>query len=695
MERSLATLAFFAVALLAMLAQRIRRDTGDRIDTRYFQLAAIASTARVLALTLGLLAGIPASHPLLALASVATGLASAHFLVLFAYSFPLNRMPPRWLRYTLTVVTVASTLASQHPSLTGMRASYLLLFALMPSYFALALVFLGRNRRAATAPGAKRPSVPVTLVQVSVVAPWALSLALIVALERFNHQQVPTWVFVAQAVGVALGVLGGTGVAVLRYHLFDVRVLMAEVVLAVTAAGAMAAYVGMAAPSLHTVLATSTSTTLATVVVAAVSAELARMVFGALARALENVDDRLSGGAPARNMVERTMADTARMVDPDVALSAVTDAVADATSCGVRFLRACELPSLRHAALDPALAEAVRACPRAFYSTAHAAELPATILRAMERLGAQLMVPVRRHETLYGLLLLERAEAPGRAATEAVVTLADHLALKFENHSLYAEAAEASRALAEQVTERLRLTRELEESRRLASLGAFAAAIAHDIRTPLTSIQMNVQILRSRVPLSDADREYLDIAIEEIDRLNRSVGAILEYARPVAPNLLADDLGELVADVVRAIGPVHAARGVVVEHVRAATADEGLPVSFDEALLRKVVVNLVDNAVDASSPGSTVTVRTSTNASGALLEVIDRGRGIAPSAIDRIFEPFFTTRADGTGLGLAIVQKIVRAHHGEVRVESGPNGTRFSVVLPRAVPAPPAPGAAG
>ena len=74
MERSLATLAFFAVALLAMLTHRIRRDTGDRVDTRYFQLATLGATARVMALTLGLLAGIPSSHPALALASVATGL---------------------------------------------------------------------------------------------------------------------------------------------------------------------------------------------------------------------------------------------------------------------------------------------------------------------------------------------------------------------------------------------------------------------------------------------------------------------------------------------------------------------------------------------------------------------------------------------------------------------------------------------
>ena len=205
--------------------------------------------------------------------------------------------------------------------------------------------------------------------------------------------------------------------------------------------------------------------------------------------------------------------------------------------------------------------------------------------------------------------------------------------------------AEASRALAEQVTERLRLTRELEESRRLAALGAFAAAIAHDIRTPLTSVQMNVQILRGRAALSDADREYLDIAVLEIDRLNRSVGAILEYARPLTPQTAAAELGEMVSEAVRTLAPVHAARGVSVTHERRGEA----AASFDEALLRKVVVNLIDNAVEASPAGAVVSVVTAGEGNMVTLTVSDRGRGIDPAALDRIFEPFFTTRADEIG----------------------------------------------
>jgi two-component system sensor histidine kinase HydH len=120
---------------------------------------------------------------------------------------------------------------------------------------------------------------------------------------------------------------------------------------------------------------------------------------------------------------------------------------------------------------------------------------------------------------------------------------------------------------------------------------------------------------------------------------------------------------------------------VAVEFARG-PADGGAA-SFDEVLVRKVVVNLIDNAVEASPPGSTVAVTTSNADDRCLIEVSDRGRGIDAAALERIFEPFFTTRPDGTGLGLAIVQKIVRAHRGEITVESGPAGTRFRVSLPR------------
>jgi signal transduction histidine kinase len=228
--------------------------------------------------------------------------------------------------------------------------------------------------------------------------------------------------------------------------------------------------------------------------------------------------------------------------------------------------------------------------------------------------------------------------------------------------------------------ERRQAVSELEDARRLAALGHFAAAIAHDIRTPLTSISLNVQILRRKLELSDDDREHLDIALEELARLDKSVAEILDFAKPVKLAAEAIDLGALVETTAHSLEPVLSDRGVAL-HCEPATA---LPaVQGDPQRLRQVIINLVGNAAEASQRGAAVTVRALARAERVAIEIEDRGRGIAADDLPRIFEPFFTTRPDGTGLGLAICHKVVRAHGGEIEVRSVlGQGSTFTVLLP-------------
>jgi signal transduction histidine kinase len=230
--------------------------------------------------------------------------------------------------------------------------------------------------------------------------------------------------------------------------------------------------------------------------------------------------------------------------------------------------------------------------------------------------------------------------------------------------------------------ERADAVNELEGARRLAALGQFAAAIAHDIRTPLTSISMNVQILRRKLELSPDDLEHFDIALEELARLDKSVGEILEFAKPVRLAPQAIDIGEWLEDTTRGLSPVLSEKGVKLQLVPSAT----LTVNGDPQRLRQVLMNLVDNAADASAPGAAVTVRAKpTDDKHIAIEVEDHGRGIAADDLPRIFEPFFTTRPDGTGLGLAICHKVVRAHGGNIQVRSAPGeGSTFTVLLPAA-----------
>ena len=231
------------------------------------------------------------------------------------------------------------------------------------------------------------------------------------------------------------------------------------------------------------------------------------------------------------------------------------------------------------------------------------------------------------------------------------------------------------------ITERDSAVRALDDARRLAALGQFAAAIAHDIRTPLTSISLNVQILRRKLELSDDDAEHMDIALEELARLDRSVAEILDFAKPVKLSAEAIDVTQLLEDTTRGLTPVLGGRGVTLR----CEPSHDLTIHGDAQRLRQVLTNLVDNAADASRPGAEVTLRASSADSRVSIEIHDTGRGIAQADLDRIFEPFFTTRPDGTGLGLAIVHKVVRAHGGEMRVRSAPGeGSTFTVLLPAA-----------
>jgi len=228
--------------------------------------------------------------------------------------------------------------------------------------------------------------------------------------------------------------------------------------------------------------------------------------------------------------------------------------------------------------------------------------------------------------------------------------------------------------------QRAQAVSELHDARRLAALGQFAAAIAHDIRTPLTSISMNVQILRRKLQLTDDDREHLDIALEELARLDRSVAEILDFAKPVKLTSEPIDIAELIETTKKNLTPVLFERGVGVR----VEPPDSLTVHGDPQRLRQVLTNLVDNAANASRPGTEVTLRASaTDDHHIEIEIEDHGRGIGVDDLPRIFEPFYTTRPDGTGLGLAIVHKVIRAHGGDIKVRSTlGGGATFTITLP-------------
>ena len=308
-------------------------------------------------------------------------------------------------------------------------------------------------------------------------------------------------------------------------------------------------------------------------------------------------------------------------------------------------------------------------------------------------------LPVALAEQLVSGEALRKAEHPALPACFIVPALgADRVlvgAFYLDGGLVDRDTYVVARDLATRVAitvQRAEAVSELHDARRLAALGQFAAAIAHDIRTPLTSISLNVQILRRKLKLSDDDREHMDIALEELARLDRSVAEILDFAKPVKLASEPIDVGELIETTQKNLAPVLFERGVTIRidaagaPDAAATADvvDSLVVNGDAQRLRQVLTNLVDNAANASRPGTDVTLRaTATSDHRVAIEIEDHGRGISADDLPRIFEPFFTTRPDGTGLGLAIVYKVIRAHGGDIRVRSTiGGGSTFTITLP-------------
>ena len=229
------------------------------------------------------------------------------------------------------------------------------------------------------------------------------------------------------------------------------------------------------------------------------------------------------------------------------------------------------------------------------------------------------------------------------------------------------------------LTELRRLEAIARRSERLATVGQLAAGIAHEIRNPLASISGSIELLSQSAPTSEDDRALMAIVLREIERLNRLITDLLEYANPRPRAVVELDLAVVTDDVVavlrqdRTWGPVE----LVIE------GERPLAVAGDAAQLRQVLWNLARNACEAAATGGGhVTLRGSRDAAGVTLAIIDDGVGIPPERVAHIFDPFYTTKQKGTGLGLATSHAIVAEHGGTIDVESVPGRTTFTVRLP-------------
>ena len=235
-------------------------------------------------------------------------------------------------------------------------------------------------------------------------------------------------------------------------------------------------------------------------------------------------------------------------------------------------------------------------------------------------------------------------------------------------------------------TERHRAAQETLESERIAALQLLAAGVAHEIGNPLNSLTIHLQLLERRLRKLPAEQQNtllqpLEVAQEEIKRLDTIVTQFLRAIRPAPLQRTPHDLNSLVRDAAEFLGPELKSRNILLELELA----PGLPVlEVDQDQLKQAFYNIVKNSSEAMKQGGLLKIRTGADSEWVNIRFADTGGGMTQEAMARIFEPYFTTKQSGSGLGLMITQRIVRAHGGEVVIESDPgNGLKITIRLPR------------
>lgn len=239
------------------------------------------------------------------------------------------------------------------------------------------------------------------------------------------------------------------------------------------------------------------------------------------------------------------------------------------------------------------------------------------------------------------------------------------------------------------VTDRIRLQEELLRQAKTASLANLGASIAHEIRNPLNSIALNIQLLKEDLerggpPLPEPTRRTIDTTLHGIERLNRIIREFLQFSRPPKAVLKLDDPN----------GAILSALQLLEGQIRKAGIDVSVNLSplprilMDAERLSEAIYNIALNAVQAMEgrPKRALDVASAVVDDQVVIRISDTGPGIPSDRRERLFELFFTTKEGGTGLGLPYAEGIVKAHEGTIQVDSVPGkGTAFSIVLPASI----------
>jgi signal transduction histidine kinase len=220
---------------------------------------------------------------------------------------------------------------------------------------------------------------------------------------------------------------------------------------------------------------------------------------------------------------------------------------------------------------------------------------------------------------------------------------------------------------------------ELARKNRLADLGQMASHVAHEVRNSLVPMKLYLSLLKRRIDGDRGSVDVLDKVMAGFTALEATVGDLLHFSSHRDPRRQRLDVAGLLHEVLQSLEPQIRAQDISAQ----VDCPQGLSATVDGDMLRRAVLNLVLNALDAMPSGGDLVLTACQTKAGLEIEVADSGPGIPTEIVNRLFEPFFTTKGSGTGLGLAIVERIASAHGGQATATNCPEGgAAFTLLIP-------------
>ncbi len=236
------------------------------------------------------------------------------------------------------------------------------------------------------------------------------------------------------------------------------------------------------------------------------------------------------------------------------------------------------------------------------------------------------------------------------------------------------------------------LEREIEISRRLASIGRLTAGVGHEVKNPINAMVVHLELLRGKLANStntDGAQRHVEVLASEMSRLDRVVQTLADFSRPIEPQLREQDIVPIIRSVVQLVSAEADSERIQIA-VREDSPGSPITVLCDAELMRQALLNIVLNAMQAMPSGGDLQLHLASDRQSACVSVRDTGAGIAPDKLPRIFDLYYTTKATGSGIGLAMTYRIVQLHGGIIEVTSESNaaavnhGTTFTLRMPLA-----------